>query len=244
MTVVMPPMSDAQAASWHGLMALHDKVPAGWTLVGGQMVHLHCAERGQTPDRPTTDIDAVVDVRASPDMFRKFTSALLDLGFKPHTSGEGLQHRWCRGLAQIDVLMPDGVGQRAAARPGAGGAPTLPTPGGSQALIRTEPVRVDVAGPFEGRTGMVLRPNLVGALVMKAAAHGAPGDAAPGRHRRDFVVLAGLIDRRDFRDEALTRKDRQRLQKMVASCRSDPLAMEGEHASTALERLEAAAKLS
>jgi hypothetical protein len=57
-------MSAGQAASWHGLMDLHEKVPAGWTLVGGQLVHLHCAERGEHRERPTDDIDTVVDVRA------------------------------------------------------------------------------------------------------------------------------------------------------------------------------------
>ena len=52
-------------------------------------------------------------------------------------------------------------------------APTLPTPGGTHALNRSEPVVVEV----DGRVGIVRRPNLVGALVMKAAAHTAVGDA-------------------------------------------------------------------
>ena len=71
-------------------------------------------------------------------------------------------------------------------RLGVTGSPTLSTEGGTQALQRTETVAVEVAG----RKGRVRRPNLVGALVVKAAAHGNPGDAARGRHRRDFVVLS------------------------------------------------------
>ncbi|MBO0901843.1 hypothetical protein J1G42_14760 [Cellulomonas sp. zg-ZUI222] len=36
-------------------MDLHSDMPVGWVLVGGQMVHLHCAERGAAPQRPTDD---------------------------------------------------------------------------------------------------------------------------------------------------------------------------------------------
>ena len=43
--IVLPPMLAAQTASWHALMDLYGRHPEGWTLVGGQMVHLHCAER-------------------------------------------------------------------------------------------------------------------------------------------------------------------------------------------------------
>ena len=44
--IVLPPMSVAQTASWHALLDVYERLPAGWTLIGGQMVHLHCAERG------------------------------------------------------------------------------------------------------------------------------------------------------------------------------------------------------
>ena len=236
--VVMPVLSDEQSASWHGLMDLYEKLPAGWTMVGGQLVHLHCAERGEFPERPTDDIDAVVDVRADPLMLKAFTQALVDLDFQPDTSGEELQHRWRRGKAQIDVLLPDGVGERAASRRGVGGAPTLPTPGGTQALNRSQPVAVEV----DGRNGTVLRPDLVGALVTKAAAHGV-GDAGRGRHRLDFVTLASLIGRRDFEAANLKPKDRRRLRDMVEACRKDPIAMEIASAEDSLARLERAADL-
>ena len=237
--VVMPAMSAAQAASWFGLMDLYERLPHGWTLVGGQLVHLHCAERGASPQRPTDDIDAVVDVRAHPIILVSFTQVLLDLGFVPDTSGEGLQHRWRRADAQIDVLLPDGVGERTSDRPGAGGAPTLPTPGGTQALARSETVTVVV----NGRTGGVLRPNLVGALVMKASAHTAGGDTARGRHRLDFVSLAALIAARDFRETPATTKDKQRLRTMAQASRADDRAMGLPGAAGALKRLERAAGL-
>lgn len=237
--VSMPVMSAAQSASWHGLMDVYEQVSKGWTLVGGQMVHLHCAERGSSPGRPTDDVDTVVDVRAAPGMLETFTRALLGLGFTPDTSGDGLQHRWRRDAAQLDVLLPDGVGERASRRSGAGGAPSLSTPGGTQALHRSETVRVVV----DGRTGTVVRPNLVGALVMKAAAHTAVGDAARGRHRQDFVMLAALLERRDFQGAQLGHKDLKRLRDMVGRCRVDPVAIAVELASDGLDRLEIAAGL-
>lgn len=36
-------MTEAQAASWHAMMDLYTKVPEHRTLIGGQLVHLHCA---------------------------------------------------------------------------------------------------------------------------------------------------------------------------------------------------------
>lgn len=72
--IVLPPMLDAQTASWHALMDLHERHPEGWTVVGGQMVHLHCAERDHAPTRPTDDADAVLDVRADPHFPESFTT--------------------------------------------------------------------------------------------------------------------------------------------------------------------------
>ncbi|AGZ46037.1 hypothetical protein [Actinoplanes friuliensis] len=240
MTTV-PVMSGAQAAAWHGVMDLHDRLDHGWTLVGGQLVHLHCAEQGHTPPRPTDDIDTVIDVRAAGDMLQTFTGVLTGLGFTSvGTSPEGYQHRWSRADAVIDVLLPEGVGERTAARPGVTGSPTLPTPGGTQALHRSVSVSVTV----DGRTGSVRRPTLVGALVMKAAAHTTVGDAARGRHRFDFAALAALIAARDFRETELTKKDRSRLRAMLQATRADREVMLGlPDAPESLNRLERAAGL-
>lgn len=231
-------MLAAQTASWHALIDLCERHPDGWTLVGGQMVHLHCAEREYSPTRPTDDADAVIDVRADPHFHESFTTSLTDLGFTYQTSGEGLQHRWVMGDAQIDVLLPDGVGERSASRPGAGGGPTLTTAGGTQALHRSETVAVTVAG----HQGHVRRPNLVGALVMKAAAHSVGTDAR--RHRLDFVVLATILSARDFRDTPASTGDRRRLRAMLAAARKDDAVMLGvPDAAATLTRLELAARL-
>lgn len=234
----MPP---EQSASWLGVLDLFDELPAGWTLIGGQLVHLHCAERGQFPGRPTNDADTVIDVRADPKMLHTFTKVLTDMGFRSAgISAEGRQHRWVRDQACIDVLLPEGAGERASGRTGITGSPTVPTQGGTQALQRTEIVAVTVAG----REGHVRRPTLVGALVVKAAAHTNVGDQDPRRHRRDFLALAGLITAGDFVGEQLTRKDRQRLQRIVAAIEADrELLLEVPRATDTIARLRIAAEI-
>ena len=239
--IVLPVMPDEQTASWLALLDLYARLDHGWTLIGGQLVHLHCAERGRYPDRATNDADTVIDVRADPTMLHTFTRALTDLGFRSAgVSADGLQHRWLRDAASLDVLLPEGIGERARARPGVTGSPTLPTQGGTQALARTEVVAVTV----DGRQGHVLRPNLVGALVGKAAALGNTGDRDPRRHRRDFVILAGLVTAADFRNETLTAKDRLRLRRMLTAVDKDlELTLELSGAADALTRLRMAANL-
>lgn len=239
--IVLPVMPAEQTASWLALLDLYARLDHGWTLIGGQLVHLHCAERGRYPDRATNDADTVIDVRADPTMLHTFTRALADLGFRSAgVSAEGLQHRWLRDAASLDVLLPEGIGERARARPGATGSPTLPTQGGTQALARTEVVAVTV----DGRQGHVLRPNLVGALVGKAAAHGNVDDRDPRRHRRDFLILTALITAADFRNEPLTAKDRQRLRRMLTAIDKDiELTLELSGPADALTRLRMAADL-
>lgn len=239
--IVLSEMPEEQTASWLGILDLYEVLPEGWTLIGGQLVHLHCAERGQFPARPTNDADTVVDVRANPMILNIFTQTLEDLGFRSAgISAEGRQHRWTRGKAAIDVLLPEGVGERARGRTGATSSPTLPTQGGTQALQRSKVVAVTVAG----RHGSVRRPSLVGALIVKAAAHTNIGDQDPRRHRRDFLVLAGLIKAADFANEELSKKDRQRLLGILAAIERDrALLLEVPGSATAIARLKLAADL-
>jgi hypothetical protein len=41
--IVLPAMPAEQTASWLGVLDLYDHLSEGWTLIGGQLVHLHCA---------------------------------------------------------------------------------------------------------------------------------------------------------------------------------------------------------
>ncbi len=69
--IVLPVMSAEQTASWLGVLDLYARLPEGWTLIGGQLVHLYCAERGQFPERATNDIAGSAGRRASTFSFLK-----------------------------------------------------------------------------------------------------------------------------------------------------------------------------
>lgn len=215
----MPAMPDYQVASWHVLMDLHESMPGRWTIVGGQMVHLHCAERGAFPVRPTDDADALLDVKAHPSVLEDFTAGLVKAGFKPRTSGSGHQHRWRKGEAQVDVLISDKLGERKTYLT-ITGAPTVGTPGAALVLNRSEDLEIEVGG----RTGTVRRPTLLGSLVAKAAAHTVGG--GNDRHRQDFAVLASMLRANDLRDANLTTGERKYLTRMLAATLDDPVALD------------------
>ncbi len=184
-------------------------------------------ERGFTPTRPTNDGDAVLDVRGHPNILLDFTTKLTELGFA--SAGENLsghQHRWQRGSASIDILIPADLEERARARKGVTGGTTLETRAAQQALDRSEQVDIDL----DATIGAVPRPNLLGALVAKAAAYSEPLDVGRQRHLTDFVVLAAMISRRDRIAEQLTKRDREHLSPLLADLpnkRSDWVGIEG-----------------
>lgn len=201
MSIVLPVMSAEQEASWFGLFHLAKNVPEGWTLVGGQMVHLHCAERGVEPYRSTPDVDTVLDVRGHPQILMTVTSALADAEFEPRgLTASGKQHRWVRGQATIDVLIPAFTGHPGRGV-GASGYPGLATPGAIYALKRSEAVEVTVGDV----TGTVRRPTLVGALVIKSAAYSITVDPHRERHLDDLALLASMLTARDLRGVELSK---------------------------------------
>lgn len=215
--VTIHSQSPAQAVAWDALLSIAAQMPQGWTVVGGQMVLLWCLERGSTLARPTEDIDTVLDVRAHPDAHPRFTGLLAGQGFKQvGETVSGRQHRWARGDAEIDVLIPRFLGERADRRRGAAGGPALPTPGGQLAINRSEPLDVVV----DGRQGTISRPSLIGALIAKSSTVEITDDPARERHVWDFLTLLTLMGPRDFRAigplEAL---EKNRLRRMSASAR-------------------------
>lgn len=217
-------MPERQRASWLGLLDVADFVPSGWCLVGGQMVFLICRERNFSPTRTTNDGDVALDVRARPQMLAEFTGALVRLGFdSAGVSPDGHQHRWIRGDASINVLIPDHLGARAAARTGATGGTTVQSPGAQQALARAERVVVRA----DERIGTVWRPSVLGALVAKAAAFSVPADPDKDRHLSDFAVLASAARRSDHLAEGLTRRDRKYLVPMLEAMESNHSAWAG-----------------
>jgi len=206
--VILPILPIAQSESWTGLLDIADRIPNGWAVLGGQMVHLHCWERKAIPNRPTDDLDAVLDIRTTPTMLNKFTAVLVDIGFSSDgKSWEGHEHRWTRGSATIDVLIASGLGERANSRKGVFGGTTIPTPGGQGALDRAEKVKVI----HKARSAVINRPHLVGAIVVKAAAYANTRDSYRERHLMDLAVLSTLVEASDARDLIISKPERQRV---------------------------------
>jgi len=216
--ITMPVMTDAQEAGWHALMDLYEAIPYGWTLVGGQLVNLWCAERNAFVARPTDDADAVLDVRGHPDIHLEVTTVLLDMGFRPELNRSGVQYRWIRGEAVLDLLIPRHLGENATNRRGAGGGRAIPTPGAQKVLNRSETVRVKVGD----RVGSIPRPTLLGAIIGKASAYTVTLDPNRDRHLGDLVVLASMLRPRDVRDNPMDALELDRVHNAIGSARLKP----------------------
>lgn len=160
------------------------------------------------PPQVSHDGDVIADIRAAPGALKQVVECLEDLGFALQSiSADGLAHRYIRSAVPrpvvIDVLAPEGLGERADLTTSPPGR-TIEVPAGTQALNRTEHVRV----VHEGRSGTIPRPKMLAALVAKAAATALPG---PERHYRDLALLCTLVEDPFEMAEQMTAKDRQRL---------------------------------
>ena len=205
--VSLPVLLDAQHQSWIGLLDLAERIPDGWTLIGGQMVHLHCWERKVSPNRATNDIDTVLDIRMVPKMLERFTGVLSDLGFQSAgRSFEGHEHRWVRGAATIDILIATGLGEKADTRKGVTGGTTLATSGGQGALDRSVKYEISLAE----RTGVINCPTLIGAILIKVAAYSNTRDVFRQRHLQDIAVLSTLIEGSDTTGLVINKSEKSR----------------------------------
>lgn len=174
---------------WRTLLELGRREPQGWTLIGAQMVALHAFEHGRVPPRTSLDGDVLVDVRFLRDGTSRISQALTGMGFRlTEITTDERGYRFQNGGVLIDVLAPDGLGERTALTT-IPPAHTIPVPGGSQALGRTERVEVRLG---EEDAGLLPRPNLVGALLIKSRA--VDVDDAPDNQRRDVALLLSLIE--------------------------------------------------
>lgn len=206
-------------ASWIGLLDISDLIPDGWTLIGGQLVHLHCFERNIFPTRPTTDIDTALDIRTYPEMLLTFTKTLKDLGFSsPLTNQGGHQYRWIREDAVIDLLIPTNLGDRSSARKGVTGSTTISTLGAQGALNRSEKVLIKI-GP---RLGIINRPHLMGSIIMKSGAFSNFQDQARDRHLMDLLTLFSLIEINDEKDIKITHEERKRINLVITAIQDNP----------------------
>jgi hypothetical protein len=119
-------------------------------------------------------------------------------------SPELLAHRYRPGAASVDVLAPEGLGERTDLTTTPPGH-TLQVPGGTQALQRAERVTYS----YKGRVGAIPRPSLIGAIVGKACA--VDVDDVPANQEIDLALLLSLVGDPFELREQLSSKDRQRL---------------------------------
>jgi hypothetical protein len=201
-----------QEEMWHSLFDLSERMLGKWTIVGGQMVYLHCVEREADMGRVTLDVDALLDVRTDSHMFSRADSVLRNqMGFDSSIGIGKVQHRWTKGPVQFDMLIPEvSRGIAKDARSSVGGL-AVQSPGANQALIKSEPVMVTVGG----RTGKVFRPNLQGAIISKAAAYSVPSDHLKVRHLRDIATLLGIMRPDDHLYDDLSPSDLRHLRKLL-----------------------------
>ncbi len=186
----LPPLGALESALWDALLDIADKIPSGWTLIGGQMVLLHGLEKGRVPPRVSEDLDLVVDVRVRPHVLAPMVAALVDLGFETTgVSADGVAQRFVRGDVAVDLVAPDGVGHRVDLRT-IGGGVTVEVGGGTFALERSEPLEVRTGK----RTGEVPRPDLTGAILIKAVAVKRDRKRGPERHLCDLAFLLSLAE--------------------------------------------------
>ncbi len=102
------------------------------------------------------DLDLVIDARFRPHVIPVFIGTLTDLGFtSAGVSPDDVAHRFVHGEVKVDVVSPDGVGERTDLRT-VGSATTIEVSRGTQALHRSERVPVS----HHDRTVLVPRPNL------------------------------------------------------------------------------------
>lgn len=223
MPINLPAMLAEQQEAWQAVFEIHKAMPDGWVLVGGQAVYLHAVQRDAPFVRPTKDADMALDIRAFPRMLHDFTALLVKLEFKSAgESLEGHQHRWIRGEAMVDVLIPRFLGERAESRRGVTGGTTIAAPASQQALDRVETVKV-IAGSASGN---VNRPSNLGCLIGKSAAWTIMNDPGKERHITDFLTLASVVQASDLRGASYKPSERDHLANMLGHLVNNPQLME------------------
>lgn len=201
--IEVPESGDGFHEMWTELFELERSSGVTWTLIGAHMVALHGWANGRDQIRPSRDADVLVDARALTGATAKVSSYLSDREFVlDGVSPEGVGHRFAHGAVSVDVLGPDGVGEKADLTT-LGDAYTVRVPGGTQALRRSSSLQVrsrDVSG-------LIPLPDLLGALLVKVRAISV--GRTPDAQREDVAFLLSLISDPDIMDHDITSNERR-----------------------------------
>jgi hypothetical protein len=211
--VVLPPLTGALDRLWDLVVDLAERLdPAGWVLVGGQMVMLHGMAAGRAATRASQDVDVLADLLTDRAGLSRCVQAVRRLDLTPETDSAGKVYRFRRASdgAVVDVLAPDHSPPRWPLRTAAGGD-TIQVDGGRQALQRA--IRLTVVKG--GRSAVVPVPDLLGALVLKAAAWSAD-NRDRSRHSGDAAFLTSLVTDPLAERTRFAGSDRKRLRRLDA----------------------------
>ena len=164
--------------------------PTSWRLTGGLMVQLHAMLHGRE-SRPTEDADFLVDVLTHTNEVRHVKNLLADMGFLLE---EGTLTKYTtrmrRGHDVVDLLVDNHLSKFLRPRSEINGLRLLGMPGSRKAVKRSMLATLR----HEGRTATICMPDLLGALLMKAAAWRETNQFGRERHLIDAMTLASLID--------------------------------------------------
>jgi hypothetical protein len=154
---------------WLDLMGLAEEFAGRWTLIGAHMVALHAWGAGLEPPRRSDDIDLVINVRLPGMTAKVLADRLVEIGYLPEPgSAMGVVHRFSRNGLPLDLFAPENLGDRSAWKleTGAGGR-LIQVPGGTQALLRSQPQEIE----SRGNRGGVPLPSLLAATLLKARSY-------------------------------------------------------------------------
>jgi hypothetical protein len=159
------------------------------------MVWLFALEHGVEPIRVTEDVDVAVDIRAAQTAIRRLCAWLESRRFNLEgINTDGIGHRYVSSIYEgpgkvvFDVLAPDNVGEHADLTTSPP-ARTVSAPGTRTALDSAQPVEI----LFGRQRGHVLRPSLLAAILVKAAATRITGRENPERDWLDVAFLLTLV---------------------------------------------------
>jgi hypothetical protein len=202
MSIEIPELGDEQHHLWRDLMDLAEAFPEQWTIIGAHMVALYAWE-ADLRTRPSEDVDVLVNVRLAANAAEEVSRFLRERDYEPEISMNGMAHLFTRRhVGQIDVFVPEGLGQHAN-RQTVPPNRTISVPGGTQALQRSRPIAVR----SRDRDGHVPRPNLLGALLIKLRA--IEVDDVPAAQRADVALLLQLVQDPDAMASGLSRTERR-----------------------------------
>lgn len=185
------PATQAAKELWAKTLELAESFGADehWCLIGGLMVQLYAFEHGSGSPL-TADIDFLGDSRRRPPMTARIAEILVEHGGEmatPPVTDESLGHRFDVGGTIVEIVGSEGVRSDPKTL---GKHTTFQVPGGTQALSRTEVVRVSLDG---GTPVMLRRPSLLGAILIKTRAVAQRRDKFDS-DRQDLIRLLSFVD--------------------------------------------------